>query len=264
MKRATAVIMWVLLTAGCAVNPAERNNAGNALYEQQDFVSAIRAYHAAMVAAPDQPEPYYNAALALSRSGRQQGALEALEQALKTADDDLRQRIYYSIGNVHFLNSDFETAISAYREALRLNSDDADARFNYELALRRMPTATPTSTPEGNAQTSTPTSSPVADEVPLTPTPTPGQDDSDGGRTPTPWTQSPTPAPGQDTGNVTPTATVDVSGSSTDALPRATQGGALSPEDAARSLDAVQQNQRTLREFLNSRMTPSPPVSKDW
>ncbi|MGQ9887922.1 MAG: tetratricopeptide repeat protein [Aggregatilineales bacterium] len=223
------------------MNSAERNNAGNALYAQGDYSLALQAYQEAMVADPDHPVPYYNAASALRQTGRLQAAAAALEQALKTADGPLAAAVYYNLGNVYFELARYEEALAAYREALLLDPQDGDARFNYELTLLRIATATP------------PQSQP-------TPSPTP---DAAGASSPTSTHQT-------DAGENTPTPTGQPSNeesapSQLDAMPIApTQQTVLSFDEAARILDAVQRSQRTLRDVLQGRATDMPPQEKDW
>lgn len=171
-------VAGVILLAGCAVNPAERNNAGNVLYEQGDFAGASAAYALAEVAAPDQPEPYYNAASALAQEGDLEFAVAALHQALKTADESLQAQAYYNLGNVYYALGQFEQAVSAYQQTLLLRPDDADARYNLELALRRIPRppddhgGAETPTPEsGDSSQQTPTPDQTTAVEPATPTP---------------------------------------------------------------------------------------------
>jgi Ca-activated chloride channel family protein len=64
-------------------------------------------------------------------------AEQLLQQALETADATLAQSAYYNLGNVHFNNQNWQAAIDAYQEALRLNPADADARHNLELAMQQ-------------------------------------------------------------------------------------------------------------------------------
>lgn len=149
-----AVCLLVIL-AGCAVNPAERNNAGNALYGQGDYTGAADAYQLAQVAAPDDPVPYYNAASALAMDGDLQLAVLALEQALKTADTPLQARAYYNLGNVYMALGQFADAVGAYQQTLLRQPDDADARYNLELALRQI---TPPPNERGGDATPTPES----------------------------------------------------------------------------------------------------------
>lgn len=235
----------LLAAAACDVDPVERNNAGNTLYAQGSYGQALEAYQAAMVANPDRPEAYYNAASALARSGRQQAAIEALRQALRTADAPVIQAAYYNLGNVYFEAARYDEAAAAYRQALRLDPRDGDARFNYELALLRQASATPP--PEDAEQaTPTPTADPEQPPEAGTPTPTAGSNPDDA-QTPTAQAGAQTPPPG---------AAGEANAE--------TQGGGLTMEEAARSLDAVLQSQRTLREILQGQRTPQPPPAKDW
>ncbi|NJL54625.1 tetratricopeptide repeat protein [bacterium] len=139
-------LLWimVLLLAGCAVNTAERNNAGNAALARGAYDTALRAYRAAQVESPDRPEPYYNAAAALLGLAEFEQAIAALEQALSIADSFLAVRAYYNLGNIFFEQREFGAAIAAYREALLIDPDYGPARYNLELALLRFVPATPT------------------------------------------------------------------------------------------------------------------------
>jgi tetratricopeptide (TPR) repeat protein len=157
-------MLLLFCACGCDVNPAERNNAGNALYNQGQYDSAIAAYQAAQVAAPDNSEAYYNAACAYAQQGDYDKAISALQQALITTNADLKTRSYYNLGNIYFQMGRFDSAVDAYQKALLLNPTDEDARHNLELAIKRLvlpsPTAiSPTSQPthDGN-NAATPTS----------------------------------------------------------------------------------------------------------
>jgi len=250
MRHRWLVLGLVLGLAACGVNAAERNNAGNMMYQQGDYQGALAAYQSAQVAAPDQPEPYYNAASALEASGKLDQAKAALEQALQGADPDLQASAYYNLGNVYFAMSMFTEAVEAYQQALLLRPDDNDARYNLELALKSVPTPTPPPLeqqvePE-QGQTDpqvTPTPNPAGQDGP-TPTPPPQQGPPD-------LTLPPVGGSGDESGGNPSTVT-----------PR--PEGPLSLEDAERLLDSIQQDQQTLREYLENAVTPSSPSDKDW
>ncbi|MCB9451714.1 MAG: tetratricopeptide repeat protein [Anaerolineaceae bacterium] len=169
------VVLALAVLAGCGVDPAERNNTGNALYGQGDFAGAVDVYELALVAAPDEPVSYYNIASALAMDGDLERAVLALEQALKTSDTGLQAQAYYNLGNVYMVLGDFADAVSAYQQTLLRQPDDANARYNLELALRQItplpdesgggettPTPESTESPEatpdtGDSPTATPT-----------------------------------------------------------------------------------------------------------
>lgn len=145
-------LMLLLCISGCDVNPAERVNAGNEHFSRGDYPAALAAYQAAQVAAPDLPQPYFNAGSAFALSGQYQRAAAALQQALKSGQPELMAPAYYNLGNVQFAMSRFDEAVQSYQQALLLNPNDQDARHNLELALRRIlpPEATPDATPTGS------------------------------------------------------------------------------------------------------------------
>lgn len=240
MKKFWMIALFLGVGCGCAVNPAERNNAGNGLYEQSDYVNAIKAYQAAQVAAPDEAEAYYNAASAYSQAGEFDKAIDALKQALKTSDPDLTARTYYNLGNVYFGMQRFDDAVTAYQQVLLLRPDDEDARHNLELALEKLVVASPTptlttedATEEGGGNGSTPTVVPTSSSNESTAIPLPSTSDLQ-----------------QNITTLVP--------SSNDTQPT------FSVEDAQRILDAVQQAQHP---FPNSDLsgTPSSVQSgKDW
>nr|MBA3870010.1 VWA domain-containing protein [Anaerolineae bacterium] len=116
LQKLTKICLFLFILAcscGCSVNPAERNDAGNTLYSQAQYDSAIDAYQAAQVASPDRPEAYYNAASAYSQNGEFDKAIDALHQALKTTDAGLRTQAYYNLGNVYFQMDRFDDAVDA-------------------------------------------------------------------------------------------------------------------------------------------------------
>ncbi|MAS34202.1 MAG: hypothetical protein CL610_09350 [Anaerolineaceae bacterium] len=248
-----SVALWTIAALAISLHPqaGERNNTGNALYMNGDNTTALEAYYNAQVRAPDAPQAYYNAASALAGAGRLRDAADALEQALNTANPDMLLEIYFNLGNVYFEMARYDDAVTTYRQALQLDPNDQDVRYNYELALlRRIPTPTPTPQEQKT--------NPEEDDSDEAPTPTPnpsGQDAS----TPTPPPISPP--------DETATPEGGISGDREDNLPSTptpSAGGPLSVEDVERQLDAIKENQQTLREFLNHAATPSRPNIRDW
>jgi len=216
--------------SACAVNPAERNSAGNGLYDQGAFDEALRAYQAAQVTSPDSPEPYFNAANAFAQIGKLSDALAALNQALETADEALTAKAYYNLGNIYFAMGLYEQAVESYRQTLFRDPNDNDARYNLELALNR--SSPPSATPLAQAQ---------EPESQSTPTNLPGDQP----------TQTPTPSP-QDVAS-TPQATMDASSEST-----------MTVDEAGRLLDSIQQDQGTLRDNLVTPSAVEAQPEKDW
>jgi tetratricopeptide (TPR) repeat protein len=239
--RRLACILLILIT-GCGVNSAERNNTGNDLYQQGNYRAAIYAYQAAEVLAPEQPEPYYNAGMALAQSGDIEKATAALKQALRTADDNLATQAYYNLGNVYFGTSHYEEAIAAYQQTLIRRPDDSDARYNLELALKRLspPSATPGTQAEGTEDNLTPTAESSGQQVS-------------------------TPTPESGTLVVNPTQFPQAGASATAGITTPQNEPTMSVEEAEQRLDAVQEKQLSLSQYLQLSATPNDPTpEKDW
>jgi Ca-activated chloride channel family protein len=139
-KRSTA--LWLVcasvILSACVPDVVRHNEAGNEHFTDQSYEKAIDEYRLAQVAEPDLAQPYYNAANSYNRMSKIDGALAQTQQALKTADPALAAQAWYNLGNAYFDAQQWPQAIEAYQEALRLRSDDADAKHNLELALRKL------------------------------------------------------------------------------------------------------------------------------
>lgn len=140
----TGLVAVVLITTGGVLSGVER---GNRLFRAEKYDEAVREYRGALRDGDDSPVLRYNLGTALLELGRYQEAQEHLEAALDAVDPALRQYVHYNLGQ-RFLEDArssrdaragmalYDAAVEAYRQALRLRPDDPDAKWNYELALR--------------------------------------------------------------------------------------------------------------------------------
>jgi len=133
------VISAVALVLGACSTPAEKlNQDGNDAFTEQAFLEALDLYQSAQVESPELAEPYFNAANALYRQGDYPAALEQMQMALQYVDqENLAESSYYNLGNTLFNSQELDTAVEAYKQALLLNPDDQDAKYNLELALQQ-------------------------------------------------------------------------------------------------------------------------------
>src|SRR5690606_35013692 len=122
---------------------------GNRLYREGRYAEAVEAYRAALRDGNDSPALHYNLGTALLRLGHYREAEKHLRTALAGRDSVTRQRTLYNLGN-RFLEEGaeltdpaargqaLEAAASAYRDALRLDPNDRDAKWNLELTQREL------------------------------------------------------------------------------------------------------------------------------
>ena len=132
-----AAVVAVCMLA-CGPTTAQVNNSGHEPYLGGDHASALESYQDAQVRAPESGEPYYNSGNALYRTEEYEEALQSYDESLRHAAGELRSHGFFNRGNTAFQQEQYSEAIEAYEEVLRMNPDDADAKHNLELALRRM------------------------------------------------------------------------------------------------------------------------------
>jgi Ca-activated chloride channel family protein len=142
-RHRTPIIFGLLLiglfVTACSPSAEKMNNDGNEAYAEAAYVEALAAYESAQIESPELAEPYYNAANVLYREGAYNEAMMLMQEALKYTDaEPLEQSSFYNTGNSAFNLQEWETAISAYTEALLRNPDDQEAKYNLELALQQM------------------------------------------------------------------------------------------------------------------------------
>ncbi len=127
-----------LLLSACGPSPGEVNNSGHGPYANADYGAALDAYEAARDRAPEEGAPRYNVGNVLYRMDDFEESLKEYDEALRDATGDLRSRGFFNRGNAAFRTQQYAQAAEAYREVLRMNPDDRDAKHNLELALKRM------------------------------------------------------------------------------------------------------------------------------
>lgn len=232
LKESIAGIAFVAALA-LGVGDFER---GNRMYRAGRFEDAVAAYRAALEDGDERPELRYNLGTALLRLGRYEEAQQQLEAALQDVDPALRQRTLYNLGN-RFLEEGraaaqapqreqlLDAAIEAYKDALRLDPSDQDAKWNLELALR--------------AQQQPPQEDPQQDDQDQNEQR--DQDEGSGGEQPQPN------APQGD----------EPRGAGEQQAP-------LTPEQAEQILNAVEQDERELYQEQLRRGARETPVARDW
>ncbi len=131
----TAIALYPLLV-GFGDSPETRNRRGNRYYRQEKFDEALTEYRSAQVLAPELAELFFNAGDALYRKGVLPDAIREFAKASASADSLLAASAYYNAGTASLSMGDLETAIDSFKASLRIDPTDPDAKHNLELALR--------------------------------------------------------------------------------------------------------------------------------
>jgi tetratricopeptide (TPR) repeat protein len=124
---------------------------GNDLYKQQQYDQAEVTYKEAMDKQQGNTTAAFNRANALIRQSKNDEAMKALEEVImNTGDPALKGKAYYNQGVLFSGQQKLEESIEAYKNALRHNSDDKEARENLQKALLELKKRTPPPPPKEN------------------------------------------------------------------------------------------------------------------
>lgn len=147
---ATALALAILpALAGCAgMLPGRSPEAkAAAAYGAKEFLQAATLYRGVIDAGDKRPEMLYNYGTALLSADSLESAAEALERVSDARDPELRYRVLFNLGLAHLKrglaapqgmgNQSLDAALAAYKKVLLMRAPDVDAKWNYELALRK-------------------------------------------------------------------------------------------------------------------------------
>ena len=129
------ILTLAVLVTACGSSTERRIEEGNQAFQDEAYLVALQAYKEAEAQSPELAEPHYNAANALYREGVFADAFSELSSALDLVEHaDLEENGLFNLGNSAYNLNDLEAAIAAYTEALLLDPEDQDAKYNLELA----------------------------------------------------------------------------------------------------------------------------------
>lgn len=110
---------------------------GNRSFDKGDFSKALSAYGNAIHAFSGNQlaKLYLNLGNTFVKTQNPENASKYYEMALNTAsDDELKSKILYQTGLLQFKNRQYSEAAAFFKESLKLNDNNDDARYNYAVA----------------------------------------------------------------------------------------------------------------------------------
>ncbi len=128
---------WPVWLERWLFNADERTRSALASVEAGDAEGAVEPLETALRLEREHPAAQYNAGAARLGAGRSD-AQSLLAAAAESDSETLATLARYNLGNARLADREFQGAIEAYQQALRLDPALEDAKFNLELARRRL------------------------------------------------------------------------------------------------------------------------------
>ncbi len=133
------VILMILISCysfGQSEQAEKEIQAGNDFYKQQQYDQAATEYKKAITNEPANAKAKFNLANTLAKQGKPDEAVKSFtEISDNTKEAELKSKAFYNKGAILSQQKKLEESIEAYKNALRQNPDDKEARENLQKAL---------------------------------------------------------------------------------------------------------------------------------
>jgi len=217
----------------------------NGRFAAGDYQKALNGYRDLQVTDPNSPQLSINAGNALHMMTEYSRALPDYAKAIDLGNVDVRAIAQYDRGNTLYRLGRLEDARDAYRESLRLDPKDRDAKFNLEL-VQRLLDAKAAGLQARPGQMNAPGASGASSGEGGSGTSGPPNGSPDPGKAGTPTEQQGDPTSDRAPNQAPPS---DLRGALSDFR------NGLSLDDALRVLDALKGQQRGVEQLIEGRRT---------
>jgi len=111
-------------------------NDGVDLYKEKKFADAEVNFKKGAEKTPESFEAKFNLGDALYKQQRYDEAIKSFQSAfVNVRSDEERAKLYHNVGNSLLKSQKIKESIGAYKEALKLNPNDQETKYNLSYAL---------------------------------------------------------------------------------------------------------------------------------
>lgn len=132
-------IVFCLLATVAFAQPKKEVREGNKLYKEHKYKEASAEYQKAIQKQPNYIPGLFNLGNAQYQQHEFEASRKVFEGTAKTAPEKSQQAAAnYNIGNTYLEEKKYKEAVEAYKEALRKNPQDEQAKYNLSYALQML------------------------------------------------------------------------------------------------------------------------------
>ncbi len=139
-KGLATLLTLAILTAAlpaAAQNTNGQIRSGNRYYKKGQLDQSVQKYQQAVQQAPNNPTANYNLGNAQFKKNNFDEAAKAYDATVENSKDSvMKEKGYYNKGVAMIKQKKLQESIDAWKQALKLNTNDVDARENLEKALK--------------------------------------------------------------------------------------------------------------------------------
>ncbi|WP_142454510.1 tetratricopeptide repeat protein [Gracilimonas mengyeensis] len=133
MKKLFVYILFLMISVAAVANDGREANKA---YEAGNYEEAERLYQAAIEQTPEDARLYFNLGNAQAKQGKVEEAIQSfMEFRGLSSSPREKAKAEYNIGTMLAENQQWKPAVTHFRNALKLNPEDPEAKHNFERAM---------------------------------------------------------------------------------------------------------------------------------
>lgn len=137
------IIIFLIFVLGAASGYAQKEKKrvrqGNSEYKDGNFQEAEKEYRKALMEKPGYNKGTFNLGDAMYEQENYEESNKLFSEVVeRSTDASQKAAAYYNIGNTFMKENKFKESIDAYKNSLRLNPNDANAKYNLEYARKKL------------------------------------------------------------------------------------------------------------------------------
>lgn len=140
MRKLLIIISLIFIVSGLSAQKIVRDSirSGNKAFTEQRYNEAERNYKSAITKDPQSKEASYNLANTYYKQSKWDEAIKEYQHYLTLESDNKTQMgaAWHNIGNTQLKKKELQLSMEAYKNALRLNPADEEARYNLAVVQK--------------------------------------------------------------------------------------------------------------------------------
>jgi len=146
------LFMLIVLVSSTAAASSSQLKEGNRQFKNNNYDKALKLYEDALIDTPYSSVLNFNAGDAAYQMGDFPKAEKYFTEAVQSADLKIKTASHYNLANTYFYQRKWTQAVDAYKQILRIDPTDKDAKYNLGIALRALKNPPPPKQGQGQGK----------------------------------------------------------------------------------------------------------------